>query len=73
MSLLNKYDEILNEMTRELFRTKEVRGFLEMRLLATHSVIKFRRKYAKENMLWKDLKLLSPVAITTEPARSFEG
>lgn len=32
MSLLNKYDEILNEMTRELFRTKEVHGFLETRL-----------------------------------------
>jgi len=32
MDLLNKYDEILNEMTRELFRTREVNGFLETRL-----------------------------------------
>ncbi len=32
MNLLNKYDEILNDMTRELFRTKEVNGFLETRL-----------------------------------------
>ncbi|MBM4296755.1 MAG: hypothetical protein FJ143_03345 [Deltaproteobacteria bacterium] len=32
MNLATKYDEILNEMTRELFRANEVNGFLETRL-----------------------------------------
>ena len=32
MGLSEKYIEILNQMTRDLFETKEVKGFLETKL-----------------------------------------
>ena len=39
MTLAQKYDEILNQMTRDLFETKEVRNFLETRLTPSKAQI----------------------------------